>query len=221
MVLDRVVRLDFDQTRTDRFDRTLAYVYLADGTFVNAEIVRQGYGHALLTYPFRYLDQFRAYQREAREAGVGLWASSGGLAVTAGLLISEYVEGSGDNKAIEIYNGTGEAIDLAAGQYRLTTHFNGNPEAGLTIPLEGTVSSGHVYVVAHAQADERLRVRSDQLIDWGWFNGDDTVVLWWETTVLDAIGQLGVDPGSRWGTGFREHPGHDAAASPPDHERGH
>ena len=49
---------------------------LSDGTFVNREIVRQGFGHAYLTYPFAYAEDFRAAEREAREAERGLWAQS-------------------------------------------------------------------------------------------------------------------------------------------------
>jgi len=68
------VRLAFDQDRTDRYGRTLAYVFLEDGTFLNAEILRQGYAHAYTRFPFQYADQFRAYEREAREQRRGLWA---------------------------------------------------------------------------------------------------------------------------------------------------
>ena len=74
--LNKVVKLEFDLDRTDRYRRTLAYVYLPDGTFVNAEIVKQGFGHAYTQFPFKYLDQFRAYEREAREAGRGLWSAA-------------------------------------------------------------------------------------------------------------------------------------------------
>ena len=49
-----------------------AYVYLEDGTFLNAEIVKQGYGHAYTQFPFKYLEEFRGYEREAREAQRGL-----------------------------------------------------------------------------------------------------------------------------------------------------
>ncbi len=73
MAEGRRVRLEFDQERVDRFGRTLAYVYLEDGMFLNAEIVRQGYGHAYTRFPFKYLEEFRAYEREAREAQRGLW----------------------------------------------------------------------------------------------------------------------------------------------------
>ncbi len=68
-------RLEYDRDRTDRYGRTLAYVYLPNGTFANAEIVRQGYGHAYTRFPFRYLDEFRRYEREARQGQRGLWGA--------------------------------------------------------------------------------------------------------------------------------------------------
>ena len=74
MVEGRRVRLAYDDERTDRYDRTLAYVYLQDGTLLNAEIIRQGYGHAYTQFPFRMMEEFRAYEREARENRRGLWA---------------------------------------------------------------------------------------------------------------------------------------------------
>ena len=73
MVEGKKVRLEYDQDRKDRFGRTLAYVYLEDGTFLNAEIVKQGYGHAYTQFPFKYLEEFRGYERQAREAQRGLW----------------------------------------------------------------------------------------------------------------------------------------------------
>ncbi|MES2768652.1 MAG: thermonuclease family protein [Bdellovibrionota bacterium] len=74
LVLHEKVRLEYDQTKTDKYKRTLAYVYMADGTFVNAEIIKQGYGFAYTKFPFKYLEQFRAYEKEAREDKRGLWA---------------------------------------------------------------------------------------------------------------------------------------------------
>jgi micrococcal nuclease len=71
----RMVRLEFDVDRTDRYGRTLAYLYMEDGTLVNAQLILQGYGYAYTVFPFRYLDQFRTYEREAREAGRGLWSA--------------------------------------------------------------------------------------------------------------------------------------------------
>ncbi len=64
-----------DKPTRDKYGRVLTYVYRApDGLFVNAEIIRQGYGHAYVRFPFKYLDQFRQIERFARQAGKGLWA---------------------------------------------------------------------------------------------------------------------------------------------------
>jgi micrococcal nuclease len=67
------VRLEYDCRKRDRYGRLLAYVYLQDGTFLNAEIIKQGYGFTYTKYPFRYLEEFRQYERGARENGRGLW----------------------------------------------------------------------------------------------------------------------------------------------------
>lgn len=70
----RAVRLEYETERFDKYGRTLAYVYREpDGLFLNAEIIRQGYGFAYTRFPFARLDEFRAYEREAREKGSGLW----------------------------------------------------------------------------------------------------------------------------------------------------
>ena len=75
LVSGRPVRVGYDWNRKDRYQRTLVYLYLADGTFVNAEIIKQGFGFAYTRYPFKYLDDFTRAEREAREAMRGLWAA--------------------------------------------------------------------------------------------------------------------------------------------------
>ena len=74
MVGGKVVKLKYDAQRRDKYGRLLAYVYLMDGTFLNAEIIKQGYGHAYTRFPFKYMEEFRQYEKEAREAKRGLWA---------------------------------------------------------------------------------------------------------------------------------------------------
>lgn len=69
------ISLEFDVEKRDRYNRILAYVYLKDGgTFVNAEIVKQGYA-SLMTFPpnVKYADLFQSLYREARENRRGLW----------------------------------------------------------------------------------------------------------------------------------------------------
>jgi len=75
LVEGKKVRLEYDQTKKDVWTRTLAYVFLEDGTFVNAEIVKQGYGFAYTEFPFKYMEEFRQHEREARESKRGLWAA--------------------------------------------------------------------------------------------------------------------------------------------------
>ena len=68
------VRLEYDVDPTDRYGRVLAYVYLKDGTFVNAELVRQGYAMVLTVPPnVKFAEQFVRHQRSARDEKRGLW----------------------------------------------------------------------------------------------------------------------------------------------------
>lgn len=71
------VRLEADPTNMnrDRYDRLLRYVYLPDGTLVNAKIIQDGYGFAYTHFPFEKLEQFRGYEQAARDKNLGLWAS--------------------------------------------------------------------------------------------------------------------------------------------------
>ena len=66
------VWLEYDQTRADRYGRTLAYVHLPDGRVLNEEIIRQGYGHVYTRFPFKYLERYRELEKQARQSGVGL-----------------------------------------------------------------------------------------------------------------------------------------------------
>jgi len=73
MVDGKEARFEFDRQKRDRYGRLLAYVYLLDGTFLNAEIIKQGYGFAYTRFPFKYMEEFRRYEREARDKRKGLW----------------------------------------------------------------------------------------------------------------------------------------------------
>ena len=131
-----------------------------------------------------------------------LAGAPGAFAAPSDVFFSEYIEGSSNNKALEIFNGTGAAVNLATGGYNVQMYFNGSATAGLTISLTGTVATGDVYVVAQASASDAILAQADQTNGSGWFNGDDAVVLRKGTTVLDVIGQIGVDPGAEWGAGL-------------------
>ncbi|MFB2770098.1 endonuclease/exonuclease/phosphatase family protein [Pelatocladus sp. BLCC-F211] len=123
----------------------------------------------------------------------------------ANLFFSEYIEGSSNNKALEIYNGTGAAIDLSLEGYVIQIYFNGSTSAGLTINLTGTVADNDVFVLAQSSASAVILGQADQTNGAGWFNGDDAIVLRQggvDGTIVDSIGQIGFDPGTEWGSGL-------------------
>src|SRR5689334_14398527 len=74
-------------------------------------------------------------------------AGGAAAATPTDLFISEYVEGSSNNKALEFFNGTGAPIDLGAGGYTVQVFFNGSTSASATLPLTGTVATADVFVL--------------------------------------------------------------------------
>lgn len=119
---------------------------------------------------------------------------------SAEVYFSEYIEGSSNNKALEIYNSGASSIDLSS--YKVEIYFNGSNSTGLTINLNGNIPANGVFVLAHGSANTTILANANQTNSAGWFNGDDAIVLKNGSTVLDHIGQIGVDPGTEWGTGF-------------------
>lgn len=68
------VKLEYDVNRTDQYGRTLAYVYLTDGNFVNADLVKNGYATVMTVPPnVKFAEEFLKLQQEARENERGLW----------------------------------------------------------------------------------------------------------------------------------------------------
>jgi predicted extracellular nuclease len=113
----------------------------------------------------------------AKDTFDGLGAHTVSCGPAADLFLSEYVEGSSYNKALEIYNGTGAAVNLGAGGYAIDIYFNGNTSPGTTIQLSGTLADGDVYIVADDGADPAILDVADQTSTSNFFNGDDAVVL--------------------------------------------
>ena len=116
------------------------------------------------------------------------------------LFFSEYIEGSSNNKALEIYNGTANNIDLSS--YEVQFYFNGSTSPGRTINLSGNVVSGDVFVLANSLASATILAQTDQQSGGSWFNGNDAVVLLNGGVTIDAIGQTGFNPGTEWGSGL-------------------
>lgn len=118
------------------------------------------------------------------------------------LIISEYVEGSGLNKVVEIQNALDSPVNLGAGGYQLVIYLNGCATSTTTIDLIGTIQPHEAFVLAHPRAAASILALADQLDPAVWFDGDDALALVRAGgPVLDVVGQIGFDPGAEWGTG--------------------
>ena len=110
----------------------------------------------------------------------------------ADLFISEYIEGTSNNKAVEIFNGTASAVDLSAGGYTLRVYANGGTSP-TTITLTGTVAPGGVHVVAHSSANAAILAQADQTSGSLTHNGNDQIALAKNSVNIDVIGTIGVN----------------------------
>ena len=130
---------------------------------------------------------------------------AGGLLCWAGaaqgaLVISEYVEGSSFNKALELYNSGTDTLDLS--QYSLDLYSNGSSSATGTLTLTGTLAAGETLVLAHGSAATDI-LMLDPVIDNSVINhnGDDAYVLRRGVEVVDRFGRVGERPAEGyWGT---------------------
>ena len=109
--------------------------------------------------------------------------------VTSDLYISEYIEGSSFNKALEIVNCTGGSVDLSS--YTLKKQTNGTDSwSGTPLALSGTLANGDVYVIANASAgsailDEADLIPSSAVVS---FNGNDPIGLFKDDILIDIVG---------------------------------
>lgn len=119
-------------------------------------------------------------------------------AVHAEPFISEYVEGSSNNKALEIYNPADVALDLTG--YSIKVFSNGAITAGKTVPLSGTLAAKSTLVLTDTGSAAALAAKSNMTFGTSNFNGDDAIALYKGADLIDVFGQIGVDPGTSWGS---------------------
>jgi len=120
----------------------------------------------------------------------------GSANTTTDLFISEYVEGSSNNKYIEIYNGTGVPVDLS--DYKLRLYTNGATSPGNDVALSGSLANGSTIVYKNTSASAYTGAATiNAAVS---FNGDDAVALFKVSTNanVDIFGRIGEDPGSAW-----------------------
>lgn len=119
--------------------------------------------------------------------------------VAGGVYFSEYIEGTSNNKALEIYNGTGKAIP--AGALTVNLYANGATTASNPYTLPAELAAGATYVIANAQANAAILAKAQATSNVTFYNGDDALELVLNGARVDVIGQIGVDPGTAWGSG--------------------
>ena len=118
--------------------------------------------------------------------------------VATDLFFSEYVEGSSNNKYLEIFNGTGRAVDLS--DYKVCIYVNGQNTAKYTEELTGILEDKEVVVLQHPKATiySGVTIESTAIN----FNGNDAIALIKISTdaFVDIFGRIGEDPGKAWTT---------------------
>lgn len=134
------------------------------------------------------------------------------------LFISEYVEGSGNNKALELYNPTGSAIDLSGYRIERFSNGSGTSSSGGVLNLSGSIAANSAFVIANGQitstptspaCDSMLQAMANQLDGVypapTYMNGNDAIGLFYGTDMIDLLGKIGdasISSADGWGNEF-------------------
>ena len=134
------------------------------------------------------------------------------------LFISEYVEGSGNNKALEIYNPTASAIDLSGYRIERFSNGSGTSASGGVLNLSGSIAANSAFVIANGQittsttspaCDPILQAMANQLDGVypapTYMNGNDAIALFNGSVMIDILGKIGdasMTSADGWGNEF-------------------
>lgn len=118
------------------------------------------------------------------------FTTSAGSSTASELFISEYIEGSSFNKAIEIANFTGATVDLSV--YSIKKETNGSGAWETALNLSGNLINGEVFIVANSSAIQAILDEADLTIGENTtptnFNGNDPIGLFKNDVLIDIVG---------------------------------
>ncbi|MCF4009181.1 ExeM/NucH family extracellular endonuclease [Rheinheimera sp. UJ63] len=114
----------------------------------------------------------------------------------AELFISEYVEGSSNNKALELYNPGTSAINLS--DYRIRVYSNGALTSSVNQQLSGSLAAGETFIYAASNAAAAILAVANVTTGSGLWNGNDAIVIEKNGEVVDSFGRVGENPGTAW-----------------------
>ncbi len=116
--------------------------------------------------------------------------------VVPAVFISEYIEGSSNNKAIEIYNGEATAMDMS--DFSVKLFANGAASATNTWTGSGMLESGDTYILYNSLSGTTITEKGNETPAVTAYNGDDAIGLYYNDYLIDVVGVIGVDPGTGW-----------------------
>ncbi len=200
VVVSNITQTTVDLTWTNSTDNTAVsgYNIFSGSTQIGNTATDTNFVVSNLTAGISYTFSIKAYDTAGNVSLasdiVNITTTSdgtGGNGTTTELLISEYVEGSSYNKAIEIANFTGTTVNLT--DYSIKKATNGGGTWASTLTLSGSLNNGQVYVIAHGSASQEIlnkaNITNNSIMS---FNGNDAVALFKGNTLIDLIG----DPNS-------------------------
>ena len=121
--------------------------------------------------------------------------SIGSNDITNAFFLSEYVEGSSYNKALELFNGTGQNLSLVG--YSIKKQTNGSGEFGSEFSLSGSLENNSTFVICHPSSEETILDLADATSSVCNFNGNDAIGLFFDGQLIDLIGVI--DSADDWG----------------------
>lgn len=200
------ITLSFDASQTGEFADTL--IISGGGLATTVKIsVRASVTDEFMTLPAADITTTEATLNWMPKAGTTNYTIDvyQGGENASDLFFSYYIEGSGYNKAIAIYNGTGAAVDLSKYELRKQNNGVGSFKSDTLLRLSGMLANGKTYVLAHKGAEAPIASQADKLCGETTkdektllsFNGNDAIALYHSGIQIDLLGEK--DNPKDWG----------------------